>query len=271
MAVEAKRRGFRVVAFTFAEEAPGLAGAADRIRPSSLADIAAVLRGLEREGVSAALFSGKFWKRDLFGARPDETGEAIVATGGGGLDDAGLVQAVITTLAGLGIEVLDQRVFLADGMAAAGPLGRRVATAAEHGEIDRGFAVARALARAGVGQTVVLRRGAVASIEAAEGTTESIRRGLGLAGPHAVVVKAVAPDNDYRFDLPSVGPETLEVMAAGRAGTLAVEAGAVLVLERDRCIELADRADIAFVGIEGPTLPGPGRPTERRRGPDGRR
>src|SRR5438445_75255 len=88
----------------------------------------------------------------------------------------------------------------------------------------------------------------VADIEASEGTTETIRRGLGLAGPGAVVVKAVAPDNDYRFDVPSVGPETLEVMAAGGATALAIEAGRVLVLERERAVEIADRHGLAFVG-----------------------
>ena len=67
-----------------------------------------------------------------------------------------------------------------------------------------------------------------------------------------MVVKAVAPDNDYRFDVPSVGPETLEVMSAGRATALAIETGRILVLERERAVEIADRAGIAFVSVHAP-------------------
>src|SRR5207302_495896 len=106
-------------------------------------------------------------------------------------------------------------------------------------------AVRRARAAAGV------RRGRAAAVEASEGTTETIRRGLALAGPGAVVVKAVAPDNDYRFDVPSVGPETLEVMAAGGAAALAIETARVLVLEREQAVEIADRHGIALVGVAG--------------------
>src|SRR5207244_8887405 len=145
----------------------------------------------------------------------------------------------------------DRRPFYGDWIPRAGRLGGRDATAAEEGDVARGFRIARRLAESGVGQTVVVRRGRAAAVEASEGTTETIRRGLSLAGPGAVVVKAVAPDNDYRFDVPSVGPETLEVMAAGGAAALAIETGRVLVLERERAVELPDRTGIALVGVAG--------------------
>ena len=250
VAREAKRRGFRIVAFAFGET-PGLDGAVDRLVPSSVADIASVLAGLRAERVSAAVFCGRFGARELLQARGDAAAEAIVARGGAGLSDAGLLHGVLGTLTDLGIEVLDQRPFYGDWITSAGPIGRRDATAAERADVARGFRIARRLAESGVGQTVVVRRGRAAAVEASEGTTETIRRGLSLAGPGAVVVKAVAPDNDYRFDVPSVGPETLEVMAAGGAAALAIETGRVLVLERERAVELADRTGIALVGVAG--------------------
>jgi DUF1009 family protein len=248
VAREAKRRGFRVVAFPFGDT-PGLDGAADRVIPSSISDIAAVLAGLQAERVSAALFCGKFSTHDLLKARSDAAREAIVARGGGGLGDTELFGGVITTFGAMGIEVLDQRPFFGDWIAEVGPLGRRDSTAEECADIERGLRVARLLAAARVGQTVVLKRGLVAALEASEGTTEAIRRGLALAGPGAVVVKAVAADNDYRFDVPSVGPETIEEMRAGRAAALAIETGRILVLERARAVEIADAAGIAFVSV----------------------
>ena len=250
VAGEAKRRGFRVVAFSFGAT-PGLDGAVDRLVPSTVADIGAVLDGLRAERVSAAVFCGTLWARDLLQTRGDAAGEALVARGGGGLSDAGLLAGVLATLTALGIEVLDQRPFFGDWMTSAGRIGGRDATPAERADIDHGLHVARRFAEVGVGQTVVVKRGRVAAVEASEGTTETIRRGLALTGPGAVVVKAVAPDNDYRFDLPSVGPETLEVMAAGGAAALAIETGRVLVLERERAVEVADRAGIALLGAAG--------------------
>ena len=138
VAREAKRRGFRIVAFAFGET-PGLDGAVDRLVPSSVADIAAVLTGLRAERVSAAVFCGRLAAQELLQARGDAAGEAIVARGGGGLSDAGLLQGVLGTLTDLGIEVLDQRPFYGDWITRAGPLGGRDATAAEEVDVARGF------------------------------------------------------------------------------------------------------------------------------------
>jgi DUF1009 family protein len=65
-----------------------------------------------------------------------------------------------------------------------------------------------------------------------------------------VVVKAVAPGHDYRFDIPSVGAATLEAMREGRAAALAVPAGRVLLLERDEVVRLADQSGIAVVSVD---------------------
>jgi len=251
VAPEARRRGYRVVAFTFGD-APGLDGAADRVIPSSVSNIAAVLDGLSAERVSTALFIGTFRTRELLRMEGDALGAADMAPGGWGLSDAELIRGVVALLDALGIEVLDQRAFFGDWIAGAGLLGRIDVTDGQRDDISRGLRVARQLCAAGVGQTVVLKRGLVASVEASEGTTEAIRRGLSLTGPGAVVVKAVALDNDYRFDVPAVGPETIEVMVAGRAGALAIEAGRVLVLERARTVEMADGAEISVVSVPVP-------------------
>ncbi len=248
LALEAKRRGFRVVAFAFGD-APGLEEAADRVISSTVTDIGAVLEGLRAERVAAALFGGKFWTRELLQVSGDAAGNSIVARGGGGVSEAELMRGLLATFAGLDIEVLDPRPFFADWVSTGGSIGRREPTAEERRDIEGGLRVARRLAMVGVGQTVVVRRGLCVAVEASEGTTEVVRRGLALAGPGAVVVKAVGPEHDYRFDVPSVGPETLEVMADGRAGALAIEAGRVLILERDRTIEIADRAEIAVVSV----------------------
>jgi DUF1009 family protein len=92
--------------------------------------------------------------------------------------------------------------------------------------------------------------GVTVAVEAIEGTDETIRRGTRLCGPGAVVVKAVAPSHDFRFDIPTVGPETIAVMAEGGATALAVEAGTVLIVDRDDVLRRADAAGIAVASVD---------------------
>ncbi|HEU4369191.1 MAG TPA: UDP-2,3-diacylglucosamine diphosphatase LpxI [Methylomirabilota bacterium] len=246
MAAEARRQGWRVVAFTF-PEAADLGGLADTIVPTRVEAMAPVLEALAREQVAGMLFSGKFWMGELLTARaPDDAHAAIMARAGAFLDGS-ITQAIVTTLAGLGVELLDQRAFLGDWLGGARTWTARAPSEAEWSDIRRGFAVARLAADASVGQTVVVRRGAVGAVEAIEGTTATIRRGTALTGPGAVVVKAVARTHDFRFDTPAIGAETLEAAAAGGATAVAVEAGRVLILERELTIRRADAAGMALV------------------------
>jgi len=247
-AAEARRRGWRVAAFAF-EEAQGLAEAADELIPSRITDIQAVLAGLAARRVGAAVFVGKFSKAQVFSqvGRTDEAGRRMAQLG---LSDAALGQMVVAALKGIGVEVLDQREFLGPWMITAGTLTARSPSSEEWEEIRAGFGLARHLASWAVGQTVVRARGVTVAVEAAEGTDETIRRGTRLAGPGAVVVKAVAPAHDYRFDVPTIGPATLEAMAAGAASTLAVDSGKLLLVDRNEVIRLADRAGIALVSVD---------------------
>lgn len=247
-AAEAKRRGWRVAAFAF-EPAPGLAEAADDLIPSAITDIQAVLTELAARRVEATVFVGKFWKSSVF-AHYDRADDAGLGLARAGLSDAALAGMVVATLAGMDITVLDQREFLSPWLLPAGALTARAPEPAEWDEIRAGFRLAARLAADGVGQTVVRARGVTVALEAAEGTDETIRRGGRLAGPGAVVVKAVAPGHDYRFDIPSVGAATLEAMREGRATALAVPAGRVLLLERDEVVRLADQSGIAVVSVD---------------------
>jgi len=249
MAEEAHRQGWRVVAFTF-PGAGDLAALADTIVPTTIEAMGPVLEALVREKVSAVAFSGKFWMGDLLAAGPPDAAHARMAARAGALLDGNMTEVIAGTLAGLGIELLDQRAFLGDWLGAARTWSARAPSEAEWSDIRRGFAVARRMAEASVGQTVVVRRGAVSAVEAIEGTTEAIRRGTALSGPGAVVVKAVAPGHDFRFDTPAIGAETLEAAAAGGASALAIEAGRVLILDRETTVRRADAAGLALVSAD---------------------
>ena len=249
-AAEALRQGWRVVAFPF-EEAPGLADHASAVIPSSIDNIQAVLGELTARQVSAALFVGKFWKQRLLSQDSAEVDEAARRLARGGLSDGALAEMVVATLSALGIEVLDQRPFLSPWMVEHGVLSARAPTEGEWSEIREGFTLARRLAGSGIGQTVVRSQGVTVAVEAVEGTDETIRRGTRLSGAGAVIVKAVGPGHDYRFDIPAIGSTTLAAMIDGGAAALAMEGGKMLLVDRDEAIRQADEAGIAVVSVEG--------------------
>jgi len=80
-----------------------------------------------------------------------------------------------------------------------------------------------------------------------EGTDACIRRGAELGGPGVVVVKRSKQGQDQRFDLPAVGPGTLEVLRSVGGRVLALEAGKTLLLEGDRLLALANEAGISLL------------------------
>jgi DUF1009 family protein len=261
MAAEARRRGWRVVAFTFARgaaAAESLEPHADVVIPSHVAEVGAVFAVLAREGVTATLFSGKFWMteilvaagRDGAGDGGLDTATAAIWGAARSLGDTDLTAAILTALGGAGIEVLDQRDFLGEAVIGAGVLTGRAPSREETADARHGLAVARALAHTGAGQTIVLRRGVVTALEAAEGTTETIRRGCALAGAGAVIAKAVADGHDYRFDAPAIGLDTVEAAARGGGAVIAVAAGRVVFLDRVAAIGRANAAGIAIIGVD---------------------
>ena len=247
MARQARRQGWRVVAFAFATPSPGVVADAARVVPAQLREMGPVVTTLLEEKVSGVLLSGKFWMGDLLRAEAvDDTHRAMAARAGSLLDD-NVKAALLSTLAGMGIDLLDQRPFLGEGLSAERVLGARTPSDAEWSDVKRGLEVARALAALSIGQTVIVRRGAVSAVEAIEGTTAAVRRGTALSGPGAVVVKAVGADHDFRFDVPTIGPETIEAAAEGGATVVAFAAGSVFLLDREATTRRADAAGIALV------------------------
>jgi DUF1009 family protein len=123
-----------------------------------------------------------------------------------------------------------------------------------------GWKAAKAVAGFDIGQTVVAQDGAIVAVEGMEGTDSCVARASALAAtqgrePALVVVKVAKPRQDFRFDLPVVGLDTLVNFKKAGVKALAFEAGATLIFDRDRFAADADAAGIAVAGfpVEGPS------------------
>jgi DUF1009 family protein len=101
-----------------------------------------------------------------------------------------------------------------------------------------------------LGQTAVVKQRAAVALEAMEGTDETIRRAGRIAGPGTTVVKVSKPRQDMRFDVPVVGPGTLDAMREAGARVLAVDAARTLLIDRSAFLERADADRVAVVGLE---------------------
>lgn len=253
-AAEARAQGRRVVAVGIRGETdPALAEAVDALHWVRLGQLGAVVKHLQRAGANEALMVGRVAITHLFSAiRPDLLGARVLLRARDRRGDS-LLEAIVEILHSEGIRVLETPPFLGPVMVHAGLVTRRAPSASERKDIALGRGIARQIAALRIGQTVVVKRGTVVAVESVEGTDAAIRRGGDLGRGGVVVVKVARADQDLRFDLPTIGPETLTALRDARATALAVDAGRTLLLERERFIAEADSLHLAVVaGEESP-------------------
>jgi len=212
--------------------------------------IGGMIKAFKKAGVSEVVMAGKVRKLHLFrNFRPDLTALKGLMRLKDRRDDS-ILLTITDLLAEEGLTLLPQTLYagqmLANAGQIAGPAAKKFLP-----DMEFGFAQAKGVAGLDIGQTIVVQDQAVLAVEAIEGTDEAIRRGGALGSGNAVVVKVAKPEQDLRFDVPAVGPDTLEVMRAAGCKALAVESGLTLIIERPRFMKLAMDYGIAVYGVEG--------------------
>ncbi|MBN2134443.1 MAG: UDP-2,3-diacylglucosamine diphosphatase LpxI [Acidobacteria bacterium] len=160
-----------------------------------------------------------------------------------------LLSAFVQLFEDNGIRFLDSTLFLKDKMAPLGLIGKTQPDELIRKEILFGWELAKAIGKHDIGQSVMVRERAVVGVEAIEGTDELIKRSKDLCPSMAVLVKVAKPNQDPRFDVPVIGPSTIENLAAVKAAALAVEAGKTIIIDIEKSKELADINNIVFIGI----------------------
>jgi DUF1009 family protein len=160
-----------------------------------------------------------------------------------------MLRAFIRYVSWKGFRFRDSSIFLKEFFAGKGALTRTPATRAQEEDMRFGARIARKLADSDIGQTVVVKNKVIVAVEALEGTDETITRASRIAGEGIVIVKVARSRQDFRFDIPIVGARTIEVLAHVRGACLAVEAGRVLLLDKDRIIDEAEKNGVVLHGI----------------------
>jgi hypothetical protein len=177
-------------------------------------------------------------------------------------DDA-LLSAVVELVEGWGFRIVAAEDLMLGLRAPAGLLGAVAVPASCEPDIRRAFEVARLLGQLDIGQGAVVCDGLVLALEAVEGTDAMLRRCAGLPEElrgqpgrrRGVLLKCAKPGQERRVDLPTIGPNTVELAAAAGLAGIAVEAGGTLVLERDELVRRADAQGLFVVGVAAPEPP----------------
>lgn len=207
-------------------------------------------------GVKQVVMAGKVPKDLLYRGEAPEL-DAVGSSVMGGLEDRKddtILGAVATALEKLGLEVLPQWALAPELLVGAEVLGRTRPDEAQDADIAFGMPLAKRYGQLDIGQTIVVKDRAVLAVEAIEGTDATIRR-AGEIAEGACVIKVEKVGQDPRFDVPTIGVETIRSLVAARASVLAFEAGVTVVLDREGVAREADAAGIAVVGVAAPEAP----------------
>ena len=246
----ARKLGYHVSAVAHeGETEPELASHVDRIHWIKIGQLNKLIKAFKADGVHQAVMLGGIKKTHVFTTvRPDFRTLAM-ATRLALWKDDDILREFAKELEREGIAICESTFGLEGILVEEGSLTERTPSEKEWEDIRYGWEVAHDIGRLDIGQCVVIKDRVVVAVEAVEGTDGAIKRGGELAKEGAVVVKRSKPQQDLRFDLPAIGPRTIEVMASVKASVLAVEAGRTILLDREIMLDRARSSRIAIVGI----------------------
>lgn len=240
-----------VVAAFHGETDPDLADQADATEWFRVAQLGKMIRFFRSEGVTEAVMMGQISPKNLFDLRPDLRVLLILARVKERNAET-LFGAIADELGKEGIEVLSATTFLDDHLPAAGHVCGPTFGKRQLADADFGFRIAKETSAHDIGQSVVVRHGTVLAVEAFEGTNACIRRGGELGrGKDVMLVKVSKPNQDFRFDVPVVGPQTLETCAAAGVRGITIEAKRTLLLEKEKVAELCAKHQIGIHALDG--------------------
>jgi len=160
-----------------------------------------------------------------------------------------LIGAVASRLELSGIKLLDSTTFLKDFLPEKGTLTKDSLDKRVLEDIEFGRTIAKSIASLDIGQTVVVKDKVILAVESIEGTDEAIKRGARYGKEGVVVVKVSKPNQDMRFDVPIIGPKTIELLKELKAACIAIEAQKTLIVDKKETIDLANESKIAVVAI----------------------
>ena len=258
----ARRAGLRVVCVGLKDQAdPALANVVDRFYWVGLSRPGQWIRCLRREGVHRTIMIGGVSKRQIYTPgrlwqlRPDWRGIRLwygrLRNNDKRTDS--MLSALADELATGGVILEDSVQYCREHLAHEGVMTRCTPGESVMRDVEFGWSIAKRLGDLDIGQSIAVKDQEVICVEAIEGTDEMIERaGLLCRAGGWVLIKVAKPQQDMRFDVPTIGPVTIENLKKNGGRCVAVEAGKTVIVDLPETIQLANQMKIVVVGrIEG--------------------
>jgi len=247
----ARRAGDEVVVVALKEEAlPEVEPLAARCYWISLGQLSRLIEILKQEKITEVMMAGQVKHAKIFSSIVPDWKLVKLLAGLKQKNTDALIGGVAKILADEGIRLADSTLLLKPLLAAAGVLTKRKPSPEEERDIAYGRKIANTLAGVDVGQSVAISDGACVAVEAMEGTDAMLERAASLVNGRALRLVKVSRRRHLLFDVPVVGPGTIETMRKTGASALAVDAGQTLLLDREAMLARANECEIAMVGCD---------------------
>jgi len=246
----ARQHGIYVVAIAIRSETDcRIRRVAHKVYWLSLSEFEKAFEIFRKENITKVVMAGQVSPRVLF-SRQVRDSKAIqeLFNSIGDRKANTIFGAIADRLAQEGLTLIDSTTFLQSFVPPAGVLTRCHPSETEWKDIMFGMTVARKIADLDIGLTVAVKHGAIVAVEALEGTDNLILR-AGRICKGVVIVKAGRSQQDMRFDIPVIGPHTINTISRARGKCIAVEAKKTLIIDKKVAIELADRRGIPIVAL----------------------
>ena len=222
---------------------------------AKMGEVGKILKAFKENNVYDIVLAGGIKRPALKELIPDWEGTKLIAKIAINIkkmSDDGMFRMVINEIESRGFHVVGIEEVVPEMLFSEGNYGKVKPSDEDMDDIRRGITVAKAIGAVDVGQAVVVQEGIVLAMEAVEGTDQMLSRAASLRkqGKDPVMVKVLKPGQDMRVDLPAIGLQTIELLKKNGIKGIAVEAGGILLIEREAVIEMANREGIFILGMK---------------------
>ena len=250
-AARARDTEVRLVCSAFTGETkPEFEDEVDVLKWFKVGQLGKMINFFAEEGVTETIMVGQIAPSNLFNLRPDLRTIAVLARLKKRNAES-MFGAIGEELEKDGMPLISAITFLEEKLAKSGHLyGPRLKDQAEY-DAQYGFNIAKESSRLDIGQSVIVREGTVLAVEAFEGTNSCILRGGKLGrGKNITLAKVSKPNQDFRFDVPVIGPKTIESCKEAGVRQIVIESQRTLILEQEKVEKLCSQLKVTVVGIE---------------------
>jgi len=249
---KAADKGIRVFAVGYHHETdPVLSDYVESLEIIHIGQIKRLINFFKKNWIHEAVMIGAIKKPGaILDIRPDMKAISLIANMRHSTHDDKILRAFAKVLEDEGFRIRSSTFLLPELLAEKGCWTNRKPTKTERTDIELGWKMAKGIGRLDIGQCVVVSNGTVMAVEAIDGTDSTIRRGGEFCKDNTVVVKVCKPIQDFRFDVPAVGAQTIRSMHEAGATALVIEAERSLVFDKEEMIHLANQWGITILAME---------------------